>query len=1241
MRIMSIIALLFFILILLGIDGTLYSQVNFKWSRSHRQRLNHDGGSATTLDLHDNLYTTGQCRGWLIFDQGSDTFVSRYHSEMFVSKVDSNGLYKWGFVFTQFPNNSVIFQHAGGYGITTDSRSNVYITSSFRDTTDFDLDTSDYIIPNATASAFILKLDANGKFKWARAFESIFAGGFDIKVDNNSNVYTVGCFFNTVDFDPGSGVYNLTSAGHYDVFVSKLDSNGNFIWARRIGSKKEDKANSLAFDKQGNLVIVGSFSDSCDFDPGTSQFIIPTNGRNDAFILKLDTAGNFIWAKSAGGPGDDVAYSVAVDSKNKIITAGDFQHQVDFDPNTGVSHKLSAGANDIFVWKLDSNGVLHWIQSMGSASNEYCKSIATDTANNIYTTGAFQGITDMNPSSAVYAMTATGPEDQYVSKLDELGNFVWARSIGGKYRTWGHAIAVSKSGNIHTTGHFKDSVDFDPTAGTYIMDALWNNPTSYLAGGTSEEVFLSKWNNCVTAPVTITPSRNTNICPRDTVELTASHASSYLWSTGATTKSIKVSTTDTFKVTATNSTGCPAYTSISVKVHQDTTIIDKYICQGKSFLFNGNQLTTAGVYRDTLPNFVGCDSLVILNLYIKNVDTTHVYDTLCGNMPKVFNGQSLSIAGIYRDTIIKLNGCDSHIFYHFIPKPSYVMPINRAICFTDSSFFDGQYLKTAGVYTDTLKSIQNCDSILVLTLIVRTVDTTYVYDTLCGNMPKTFNGSSLTLAGFYRDTLKNIAGCDSHIFYQFIPKPSYETPISRAICSSDSSLFGGKYRKQAGIYYDTLKNIKNCDSVLRLSLTINPQDTTPQSKIICRGQSHNFYSQTLTTAGTYYHKLTNKNGCDSTLILTLTVIDSTSSSFSRLLCKGQTFAFNNQILTQSGLYRDTLTNYLGCDSFVTLNLSFNLVLYDTIRQTVCTGQVYRGYSSPGTYYETYKSSQGCDSILTIYLKHTTPTNYHTINHSKCGSFTYGTRTYTQNDSFIETIKNYLGCDSIVTKHFVYITNPKPKFLADKTIEFCEEIIHKGQLKTASFFTQDTIKSLEFPYCDSLYQPYYYRRESRPVLTAISKQIDTVIKGETTNIQVSGAQNYRWTSGEQSPSIRPQISDDKTFEVTAWNLADCEEKMQFRIFAIDQPLIDFPTAFSPNGDGLNDYFTPNLSGNISIDYFQIYNRWGEKVYEHNPSSKGWDGSYQGMPAANGVYSYSLRYSYLGRYFTKTGEVMMVR
>jgi gliding motility-associated-like protein len=1160
---------------------------------------------------------------------------------MFVSKVDSSGLFKWGFMFTQYPNDLVRFSPTGGYGITTDRRSNVYITSSFQDTTDFDLDTSDYIIPNGTASAFVLKLDANGKFKWARAFKSTYVGGFDIKVDINSNVYTVGCFNNTVDFDPGSGVYNLTSAGgHYDVFVSKLDSNGNFIWAKRIGSKKEDRAHSLAFDRWGNLVIAGFFSDSCDFDPGTSQYILPTNGAKDAFILKLDTAGNFIWAKSAGGPGDDVAYSVAVDSKNKVIAVGDFQHQVDFDPNAGVSNKLTAGGKDIFVWKLDSNGVLNWTQTMGGANNDYCKSVAIDTANNIYSTGAFQWVSDMDPSNASNNLTAIGPEDQYVTKLNELGDFVWARSIGGKFSTWGHSIAVSKAGNIHTTGHFKDSVDFNPMAGTYIMDALWNNPTSFTAGGTSEEVFISKWYNCVTAPVIITPSKNTNICPKDTVILTASLASSYLWSTGATTRSINVSSTDTFKVTATNSTGCPAYNSITVKVHQDTTFLSRSICYGNSFLFNGVQRTIAGVYRDTLPNFVGCDSLVILTLDVKPVDTTHVYDTLCGNMPVTFNNLSLTLAGTYRDTLRKLNGCDSHIFYHFIPKPIYNMPINRAICKSDSSLFGGKYLKISGTYSDTLKSVKNCDSITNLTLVVRGIDTIYIYDTLCGNMPKTFNNLSLTTAGFYRDTLKNIAGCDSHIFYHFIPKPSYETPLSRSICASDSILFGGKYRKLAGVYYDTLKTILNCDSVLKLTLTVYPLDTTYQTQSICKGKTYNFHSQMLTVPGNYSHKLKNKNNCDSLILLTLSLGDTTSYVFFHSMCKSQFYFFNNQNLNTAGTYRDTLINAAGCDSFVTLTLATNGTVSNSIEITRCYGDIYLGYTQSGTYVQTLTSHLGCDSLLTIKLIYLPPTEYKTTQHNKCGAFVYGSRTYTQNDSFTETIKNYLNCDSIVTKHIVTITKPNPIVLEPKSIPFCEEILHRNQAKTQSFYTQDTVKSAEFPYCDSLYQPIFYQREVRPDL-AIYAASDTVIRGQAIQLSAALANNYRWNTGEQTTVIRPRIEESNIFTVRGWNLENCESQASIAITAIEPLIIDFPTAFSPNGDGLNDSFYPNTNQTIIIESFDIYNRIGEKVYSYTPQSPSWNGFYLGQPAAMGVYSYILNYRFLGNRFTKTGELMVVR
>ena len=620
------------------------------------------------------------------------------------------------------------------------------------------------------------------------------------------------------------------------------------------------------------------------------------------------------------------------------------------------------------------------------------------------------------------------------------------------------------------------------------------------------------------------------------------------------------------------------------------TILYDTICRGDTLVFNQFKRTQAGTYLDTLNNWEYCDSFITLHLTVLRKDTTYLYDTVCIGSSYVWNGQNRTMSGVYRDTLVNNVGCDSFLILH---------------------------------------------------LLVKRTDTSYVYDTLCNNIPKTFNNQNLTLAGIYRDTLKNIAGCDSHIFYHFIPKPIYETPLSRAICAGDSSLFGGRFYKQGGVYSDTLKTIRGCDSVLKLTLTINPLDTNRQTQSICRGKSYNFYSQVLTSAGTYSHKFTNRNGCDSLILLTLALKDTSSYALTRTICKNQFFSFNNQNLNTAGVYRDTLTNAAGCDSFITLTLLTNGTVSNTIEISRCHGDLYQGHTQSGTYLQTLTSHLGCDSLLTIKLTYLPTTEYKTISHSKCGAFIYGSHTYTQNDSFTETIKNYLNCDSIVTKHLVYITEPQPKFLADKTIAFCEEIIHKGQRKTTSFFSPDTVKSLEFPYCDSLYQPYYYRRENRPILTAISKQTDTVIKGEATNIQVSGAQYYRWTTGEQSSAIRPQINEDKIFEVTAWNLADCEEKMQFNIYDIDQPLIDFPTAFSPNGDGLNDYFTPNTNGNITIDYFQIYNRWGEKVYEHSFLSKGWDGSYLGKPAANGVYTYTLRYSYLGRVFTRSGEVMVVR
>ena len=147
-------------------------------------------------------------------------------------------------------------------------------------------------------------------------------------VDSSGNVYTTGYFYDTVDFDPGAGTANLTSNGLYDVFVSKLDSSGNLVWAKQFGGTDAAKGLSIAVDSSGNVYTTGDFQGTVDFDPGAGTANLTSNGGRDVFVSKLDSSGNYLWAKSWGGGvdtglnDDDRGRSVAVDSSGNVYTTG-------------------------------------------------------------------------------------------------------------------------------------------------------------------------------------------------------------------------------------------------------------------------------------------------------------------------------------------------------------------------------------------------------------------------------------------------------------------------------------------------------------------------------------------------------------------------------------------------------------------------------------------------------------------------------------------------------------------------------------------------------------------------------------------------------------------------------------------------------------------------------------------------------------------------------------------------------
>lgn len=297
-----------------------------------------------------------------------------------------------------------------------------------------------------------------------------------IALDGSGNLYTIGIFTGTVDFDPGMGTSNLTSIGNSDIFISKLDSAGNFIWAKSIGGPSGDFGSSIALDRSGNVYATGNFIDTVDFDPGVGITNLISSGGRDIFISKLNSAGNFIWAKSMGGSSDDFGNSIVVDGTGNVHISGSFSDTVDFNPGVGITNLTSSGGRDIFISRLDSAGNFIWAKSMGGPSDDFSSSIALDGSGNIHTSGNFSDTVDFDPGTGTAYLTSSGGQDIFISKLDAAGNFIWAKSMGGNAIDISSSIAVDGSGNVHSTGFFSGIVDFDPGAGTTNLtsNGIWD-----------------------------------------------------------------------------------------------------------------------------------------------------------------------------------------------------------------------------------------------------------------------------------------------------------------------------------------------------------------------------------------------------------------------------------------------------------------------------------------------------------------------------------------------------------------------------------------------------------------------------------------------------------------------------------------------------------------------------------------------------------------------------------------------
>ncbi len=353
--------------------------------------------------------------------------------------------------------------------IAVDGGDNIYIAGSFKNIVDFDPGLG---IANRGSNggddSFILKLTPNGIYQWVMTWgcsSDDAVTGIEI---SGAYLYISGMFKNTlIDLDPDPvGADTHTSNGWNDIYLSKFDLTGDFVWGRTMGGSYIDIATDVGVDSAGNVCITGYFHQMVDFNPEAGEDIHSAGDTPDAFLTLFNASGGYQWTHSWGGTATESGEGVAFDTLGNIYIAGNWSEtSLDFDPDTvGEDTHSGLGFTDCFLLKLDTSGDYKWGRTWGGTDREMCFDLAVSSAGDIIVSGQFAGTADLDPATGA-EFAASGMADAYVSTLDDAGLFQWAVILGGDSATYPdacEAVDVDAAGKVVAAGYFAGDVDFNP-----------------------------------------------------------------------------------------------------------------------------------------------------------------------------------------------------------------------------------------------------------------------------------------------------------------------------------------------------------------------------------------------------------------------------------------------------------------------------------------------------------------------------------------------------------------------------------------------------------------------------------------------------------------------------------------------------------------------------------------------------------------------------------------------------------
>ena len=439
-----------------------YGQV-YNWAKKGGSWA-YDYGYGIGNDPAGNLYVAGKYEMNAVFNnvtvpcQGNhDIFLAKYNSSGALTWIRTAGGFTGDYAHALAIDNSFVYIAGEIEGAGNPVK---FIGSNIT------------LYPKGDNDIFVAKYDFNGNILWAKSAGD-YSGekALGVTTDQNGNVFICGYFKNKTVI----GNTTLYSSGGYEIFIAKLDPNGNWLWAKSAGGTGRDEAKSIKCDDAGNVYVCGMHANGAKFD---NQTLYTTDGYVNGYFAKYSTSGSLMWVKSLGGKYDDVAWSITKDTYGKMFVSGQFNSSINF----GNTNLYTTGNADIFVAAYDLNGNAVWAKKAGGSGNDIARGIGTD-GKNIFITGQYGGTATFGSVSK----TAADNSDIFISCLNNSGQFLWTTTAGGPadaledlgYES-GNVICAEPNGNVYASGAMLNGAVFGGT---------------YLSAYSRTDIFITKLTN--------------------------------------------------------------------------------------------------------------------------------------------------------------------------------------------------------------------------------------------------------------------------------------------------------------------------------------------------------------------------------------------------------------------------------------------------------------------------------------------------------------------------------------------------------------------------------------------------------------------------------------------------------------------------------------------------------------------------------------------------------------------------